>query len=423
MPEQPKLRDMLGRQGLTNVEEALFVLLKGLGDTTVESETVPLERCLDCITAEPIVSPENLPTHARSVMDGFAVQAADTFGASQSMPCYLKIAGEIEMGEHPTEPLIRGSCIRISTGGLLPPGSDAVVMLEHTVPVDDTMIEIVKSVGSGTHLIGRGEDIRKNSPALPSGYLLRPQDLGLLAGLGITQMMVYRRPRVGLLSTGDEIVPYTDTPPPGKVRNINSITLASQIQRAGGSVIDYGIVPDQEDCFFPAVQKAVKENDIVMFSGGSSVGARDLGEKVIETLGDPGILVHGVALKPGKPIIIGLTGSTPVFGLPGHPVSAMVCFDLFVRPAIEKISGLRAEHTSPSPSVMARLERNINSAAGRRDLIRVQLRQKDTHWVAHPVLGKSGSISTLSRAHGYFLIDESSQGITADSDVEVFLYS
>ncbi len=421
--QQNKTRDMLGRKGLTHVDEALQILLNSLGKTTVQSEILALDDCLDRITAEPIISPEDLPAHTRSTMDGYAVCAADTFGASQTMPCYLQIAGEVLMGENPKETLRRGSCFRISTGGLLPPGSDGVVMLEHTVPVDSTMIEIIKSVGTGTNLIDRGEDICKGAPALPSGYLLRPQDLGLLAGIGVAKLQVYRRPRIGILATGDEIVPYSEPPAPGKVRNINSIALAAQVMRAGGQVTDYGIVTDKEEYFYPVITTAVKENDIVLFSGGSSVGMRDLGEKMIESLGDPGILVHGVALKPGKPIIIGLTGSTPVFGLPGHPVSAMVCFDFFVKPAIKKISGLHSGDGSPSLSISARLARNINSAAGRRDLVRVQLTEKDAAWVAQPVLGKSGSISTLSRAHGYFLIDESSQGVTEDTEVEVFLYT
>ena len=257
---------------------------------------------------------------------------------------------------------------------------------------------------------------------MPAGHRLRPQDLGLLAGLGIDRVEVYHRLSVGVLSTGDEIVPYTATPPPGKVRDINVITLSGLITRAGAKTTHYGIVSDRKDRFFPAVEKAVLENDIVLFSGGSSVGMRDLGEQAISSLGKPGILVHGVALKPGKPIIIGLTGVTPIFGLPGHPVSAMVCFDFFVEPTIRHLSGLRVPETLPRPVITARLERNINSAPGRRDLIRVQLSRAETGWVAEPVLGKSGAITTLSRAHGFFLIDEDSQGLTKDTEVKVTLY-
>jgi molybdopterin molybdotransferase len=224
------------------------------------------------------------------------------------------------------------------------------------------------------------------------------------------------------MSTGDEIVPYNDTPPPGKIRDINRITLSGLIERAGAKAVDYGIVSDRRDRFFPALEGAVRENDIVLFSGGSSVGMRDLGEQAIESLGKPGILVHGVTLKPGKPIIIGLSNATPIFGLPGHPVSAMVCFEFFVEPAIRYLSGLRDPEKLPKPVIIARLGRNINSAPGRRDLIRVQLLKNECGWIAEPVLGKSGAVTTLSRAHGSFVIDEDSQGLTKDTEVEVSLY-
>ncbi len=417
------LKDMLGRQGLTPVKEALAILLQELAILPLNQERLPLPAALDRVLANEICSPEDLPRHPRSTMDGFAVRAADTFGASQSMPCYLEIDGEVAMGQAPKGEVHKGKCFRIATGGLLPQGSDAVIMFEHTIPVDDRMIELIKSVGVGTNLIDRGDDIRKEHTALPKNHLLRPQDLGLLAGLGIGEVDVYQQPRVGILSTGDEIVPWSQSPPLGKIRDINGITLSALASRCGAQVTDYGIVSDTEEIFFAGVQQAANENDIVLFSGGSSVGMRDLGERVIEKLGNPGILVHGVALKPGKPIIIGLSNNTAIFGLPGHPVSAMVCFELFVAPALRLLSGIPASATPLKPSIRAKLDRNINSAAGRLDLVRVQLKQQgDNSFLAIPVLGKSGSISTLSRAHGYFFIDTQSQGIHKDTEVKVHLF-
>jgi molybdopterin molybdotransferase len=295
-------------------------------------------------------------------------------------------------------------------------------MLEHTVPVDDSLVEVVKGVGSGSNIIGRGEDIAAGALALAAGHLLRPQDLGLLAGLGITEVAVTRTISVGIISTGDEIIPYSEVPPAGKIRDINAIALAGLIRRSQARPVDYGIVSDRKEIFMPVLERAARENDIVLFSGGSSVGVRDLGEQAIADLGPPGILVHGVALKPGKPVIIGLSGLVPVFGLPGHPVSAMACFDLFVQPAIDRLSGRSTGHL-PESSIAARLDRNINSAAGRRDLIRVRLRQQDNIWIAEPVLGKSGSISTLARAHGYFIIPESSQGTSQGTLITVYLYT
>ncbi|NOR24559.1 MAG: molybdopterin molybdenumtransferase MoeA [Desulforhopalus sp.] len=422
MTEPKQTKDMLGRSGLIPVNEALHILLSHLEGIRTATESIPLTEAFDRVLAEPVISPEDLPAQARSTMDGYAVRAADTFGASESMPCYLNITGEVQMGTAPIGEVKKGCCYKIPTGGLLPMGADGVVMLEHSVPVDETMIEIIKGVGSGTNLIQKGEDIAQGKRALPAGHLLRPQDIGLLAGLGIAEVMVTRKVRVGILSTGDEIIAHTEVPNPGQIRNINGIALAGFIQRAGGIYCDYGIVSDQEEIFLPAIRKAVKENDIVLFSGGSSVGVRDLGEQVVEALGPPGILVHGVTLKPGKPVLIGLSGTTPIFGLPGHPVSALVCFDFFVKPAIRQLSGQINEPKLPAPYVMANLARNINSAPGRRDVVRVKIIKEDKIWIAVPVLGKSGSISTLSRSDGYFLIDEDSQGITENSVIKVYLF-
>lgn len=422
MVEPKNTRDMLGRTGLITVSSALQILMDKLSNIALKEEKIPLGEAFDRVLIRPLVSPEDLPAAARSTMDGFAVRAADTFGASQSTPCYMNIMGDVKMGARPTGKVEKGCCFKIPTGGLLPSGADGVVMLENTVPVDETMIEVVKGIGKGSNLIQKGEDICYNAEALPSGHLLRPQDLGLLAGLGIAELAVAKKISVGILSTGDEIIPYTETPKPGQIRNINSITLAGMIRRAGGCFVDYGIVSDQREIFFPALKKAVEDNDIVLFSGGSSVGVRDLGEEAVEALDPPGILVHGVALKPGKPILIGLSGTTPVFGLPGHPVSAAVCFDLFIKPAIHKLRGINHNPELPHPCLPAKLSRNINSAPGRRDVVRVRLQSENAILSAHPVMGKSGSISTLSKAHGYFLIDEDSQGVSEETIVEVYLY-
>ena len=414
-------RDMLGRAALHSVRQAQEILARHLAGLTTDSETVPLLESLDRVLAQTLISPVDLPAEARSTMDGFAVRAADTFGASQSSPCYLTIIGEVRMGELPEVAITPGSCMKIPTGGLLPAGADGVVMLEDTVPVDASMVEIVKGTPVGGNVIARGEDIAAGALALATGTRLRPQDIGLLAGLGIAEVKVHRRVRVGILATGDEIVPFTSFPNPGQIRDINSQALAGQVQRADGLPRLYPIVADREEVFLPALRQAVAENDLVIFSGGSSVGVRDLGEQVIEALGPPGVLVHGVTLKPGKPILIGMSATTPVFGLPGHPVSAMVCFDLFVAPAMAQLVGSTVP--PPRPFVLATLRRNLNSAAGRRDIVRVRLEQEGEQWMAEPVLGKSGSISTLSRAHGYFEIEENCQGVTENSTVKVFVYS
>ena len=415
-------RDMLGRGKLTQVAAAQALLLSHLEGITTSKEVLTLDQALDRISAQDVIATENLPPTDRSTMDGFAVVAADTFGASQSMPGYLDIRGEVTMGEVPEGKISRGNCYKIPTGGVLPEGADAVVMHEHTIPVDEGVIEIIKPVGSGSNVIRAGDDIRQGGVAVDKGSRLRPQDLGLLAGLGITEVEVFKPVTVGLLSTGDEIVDYRDAAGPGKIRDINSIVMGSLIKRDQGQVQDYGIVADDESTFFGAVEDAVKNNDLVIFSGGSSVGMRDLGEQAIDRIGNPGILIHGVSLKPGKPVIIGLCDKTPIFGLPGHPVSAHVCFDFFVRPALFSLAGLAAKTSVPQPTVQAQLKRSINSAAGRLDVIRVQLAYENESLHAIPVMGKSGAISTLSKAHGYFLIEEDVQGLSTNETVEVILY-
>lgn len=423
MPITESTRDMLGRTALTPVSEARSLLLSHLHDPVSTSEQLSLLEALDRVTATPIIAPEDLPPADRSTMDGFAVIAADTFGASHSSPAYLDIVGEVLMGQPPSGQIRRGTCQRIPTGGLLPEGADGVVMLEHTVSVDETMIEVVRGIGTGTNVIRRGDDIRAGESALPAGHRLRPQDLGLLAGLGIAEVTVCRRPRVAIIATGDEIVDYRQPVAAGQIRNINSVTLASQVKRCGAEPVDFGIVSDREEVFVATLSRAVAETDLVLFSGGSSVGVRDLGERAFNHLGEPGIIVHGVALKPGKPILIGLCDATPIFGLPGHPVSAMVCFDLFVTPALSILAGLTGEAGEPIPTITARLTRSINSAAGRLDVVRGRLfLDENGRWAVQPILGRSGAISTMSRANSYFLIEEPSQGLSAGEAVEVYRY-
>lgn len=417
------IRDMLGRSALTPVDDAMEKLLQAIREVHTDHEDVVLAEALNRVLALNVCSPEDLPAWPRSTMDGFAVVAADTFGASQSSPAYLNISGEVLMGQKPSVEVSRGNSVKIPTGGLLPTGADAVVMHENTVPVDESLIEVVKDVGSGTAVMQKGEDVSVGQEIIAAGTKLNPYHLGLLAGLGLTSVTVYKRPKIAILSTGDEIVSCSEQPKPGQIRDINAVSLAGLIEQCGATPVPLGIVSDRKEIFYPVLEKAVTENDMVLFSGGSSVGMRDLGERAIEELGEPGILVHGVTLKPGKPIIIGQHGSSLVFGLPGHPVSALICFETFVRPAIVHLSGNRQiQHRT---TVFAALTRNINSAAGRRDVIRVQLikDEKNQNFTAVPILGKSGSISSLSKADGYFIIDEASQGAYEGTTIEVTLFT
>jgi molybdopterin molybdotransferase len=416
------VKDMLGRSGIVTLGDAQKLLAERLALCSNRAiEDVSLEQCLGRILGQDICSKEDIPPYPRSVMDGYAVKAGDTYGATEGMPAYLNVSGEVKMGEFPKVGPAVECCFKIATGGLLPPDTNAVVMLEHTVQTGTEMLEIVKPVAPGENIIGRGDDVKKGDLLLKSGHCLRPQDMGLLAGLGITTLGVQPLVRVGIFSTGDEIVPFDQTPPPGKVRDMNSVNLAALAQKQGAIPTFYGVVKDEEELFLAAVQKALEENDIVIFSGSSSVGSRDLGESVVCKLAD--LLIHGVAIKPGKPVIIAFSGSKALFGLPGHPVSAAVAFDLFVRQVINSFSGRTFSDLPQSRTVQAICKRNMNSAGGRTDFIRVSLTRKDSgEYEAYPVLGKSGALSTMVAADGFFRIEESSQGVESGEMVIVYLY-
>jgi molybdopterin molybdotransferase len=419
-----KLKDMLGRTGVPRFHEAQAILAEALTDCPATAvEQVGLEEALDRVLAAAVQAAEDLPPHPRSTMDGYAVRARETYGANETLPVYLKIDGEVKMGEFPEKGPGTEACCRIATGGLLPPDTDAVVMFEHTVRIDDTTLEVVKPVAAGDNVMAAGDDVEKGRTILHPGHLLRPQDLGLLAALGISRLSVHRRVRVGVFSTGDEIVPFGDTLPPGKIRDANSVTISALARQLGTEATFYGIVEDEEVPFMAVARQALAENDLIVFSGSSSVGSRDLGEKVVNRLGAPGIVLHGVAIKPGKPVIVARAGDRMIFGLPGHPVSAAVTFALFVKPAILHIGGRAASPLPEAKTVRAVCRRNLNSAAGRTDFIRVALsRDKNGKYEATPVLGKSGSLSTLVKADGYFVIEESSQGIEKGAEVLVYLY-
>jgi molybdopterin molybdotransferase len=301
---------------------------------------------------------------------------------------------------------------------MIPPGADAVVMVENTQRVDEASIELFKPVAVGENVVKVGEDVRVGQPLFAPGHLLRPQDIGGLVALGITQVQVARKPRVALISSGDEVVPPNATPTIGQVRDINSYALAAQVQRAGGEPVRYGIVPDDRAALAATAARAFAECDVVVFSAGSSVSARDVTAEVIAGLGAPGLLVHGVSVKPGKPTILALCNGKPVFGLPGNPVSAMVIFDLFVEPTIRLLLGAG---TAPRSTVQARLARNLNSTTGREDYVQVRLEERDGERWAVPVLGKSNLIYTLVNAQGTVVVPLDSNGIAAGSWVEVML--
>jgi molybdopterin molybdotransferase len=417
------MRDMLGREELITPEEALELLFKYIPSKKPDEININIEDSYGMIISKDIISPEDLPAFNRSTVDGFAVNSSDTFGATESLPSYLSIKAEILMGEEPEFKLKKGEVAKIATGGMLPEGTDSVVMFEHTQQVDDKMIEVVKPVAPGENVIKAGEDAKKDECVLKSGHRLRPQDIGALAGLGITDVWVYKKPGVSIISTGDEIVPADKPITPGQVRDINSYNLAGLILNAGGIPVKRGIFSDKYDIIRDVVEKSLKNSDMVLITGGSSVGTKDMTARVINDMGKPGVLFHGVSIKPGKPLIGGIVTDIPVFGLPGHPAAVNVCFEIFVKPVLENLSGLNEDRLDKEKrTVMARIARNISSSPGREEHIGVAIEKRNGEIWAVPILGKSGLITTLIKANGTAAIPLRKLGVQEGEMVEVRLF-
>lgn len=367
-----------------------------------------------------MVAPGDIPHFTRSAMDGYAVAAAETFGASESQPAYLGLRGNVEMGAAPQGRVGPGAAMRIATGGMLPYGADAVVIWEHTRESGD-LLEVCRPVAPGENLITVGEDVREGERVLGAGRVLRPADIGLLAGLGIPEIAVTRRPRVAIISTGDELVGPEEEPGPGRVRNINQYSLGAWVRHLGGEPQLLGRVRDAADEILGRVRQGVAQADLVLISGGSSAGARDLTRAVVERLGEPGLLFHGVAVRPGKPTVVGAHRGVPVFGLPGHPISAMVIFLVLVRPVLERMLGIPPG--AAGFRVLARLVDNLPSQAGREDYYQVTLRPGAGGTEAVPVFRKSGLVTAMVRGHGMVRVPPEREGLEAGELVEVDILS
>lgn len=417
------MRDMLGREEVVTVEKALELIFKNFSPALPPEVKIKIEDFYQRILSRDICSPEDLPQFARSTVDGFAVDSSDTFGATEGLPSYLNVAGEILMGEEPSFEIKKGTVAKIATGGMLPKGADAVVMIEHVQQVDKNMIEVMKPAAPGENVIQAGEDVRKGDFILKRGHRLRPQDAGALAGIGITEIFVYEKPGVSIISTGDEIVPADSRLKPGQVRDINSFNLAGLIAEAGGNPEKQGIFSDEYAVIRNIVEKSLGDSSMALISGGSSVGTKDMTAKIINDIGKPGTLFHGVSIKPGKPMIGGIVNNKPIFGLPGHPAAITVCFEQFIEPVLRKLTGLSEnKFRSRKPTVTAKMAKNVASSSGREDHIRVALEERGSEIWANPILGKSGLITTLVKADGIVVIPLRKLGIEQGEVVEVRLF-
>jgi molybdopterin molybdotransferase len=381
-------------------------------------ETVSLAEARGRVPADAVRAPHALPGFARATVDGYAVRAADTFGASEGLPSYLDVAGAVAMGRPAEVAVGPGVAVAIPTGGVIPEGADAVVMVEHTQEAMAGTIEVVRAVAPGEGMVRDDEDVAQGAELVPAGRALRAQDLGLLAAAGVTEVRVHARPRVAIVSTGDEVVdPGTVQLGVGQVRDASAVALAALVRDAGGQPDPRGIVADDRDAVAVALRDAVGACDVVVVSAGSSVGARDETAAAVAGLGEPGIWAHGIALRPGKPTLLADCGGVPVIGLPGNPRSALVVFRLVGMPVVRLVGGIT--HPPAEPSIRGRLERDVPSAAGRLDVVQVTVRDG----VVAPLFGASALLSILTAADGSIVVPDEATGLAAGSEVDVTLYT
>lgn len=396
-------------------DEAKKLICESFKGSTSGVEVLPLCACLGRTLAEDVLSQEYVPNFDRSSVDGYAVKASDTFGCSDSMPAILNMCGVVNMGAAAEVEVKEGECAYVPTGGAIPKGADAVVMIEYTESYGAGEIGILKPAAPGNNMIYKGDDVFPGKTVLKAGRRLRPEDIGALAALGIGNVTVAKKPLVGILSTGDELVGIEEKPEVGQVRDVNSAMLAAAVRDFGGEAKSLGIVRDGYVRLHNAVADAIEECDILLISGGSSVGQMDSTCAVIEKLGT--LLLHGIAMKPGKPTIVGAINGKPVFGLPGHPVAAHFVAETFVRSLVNQMMGGGVkQHT-----VSARLTEAVSANHGRAQYSGVILTEDNGVFYAKPVHSKSGLISTLAGCDGYFVVPRDCEGYPSEAEIEVFI--
>ena len=380
-------------------------------------ELVSLSAAVGRVLAEDIAATEYVPDFNRSTVDGYAVRARDTFGCTDAIPAILPVQGEIFMGEGADFTLNPEECAAVPTGGAVPDGADSVVMVEYTEDYGDGTVGISKAAAPGQNMIFRGDDVYPGKVILKKGRVLSSQDIGALAAIGRVRVPVVKKLTVGILSTGDELVPPDVVPGPGQVRDVNGPLLEAMLTAFGVNVIHYGIVIDDEAKLTAVVTKAAAECDAVLMSGGSSVGVKDAACRIISSMGT--LLLHGIAIKPGKPTIIGKAGVKPLVGLPGHPVAAYFVTKLFILPLLARLM----DKTMTNYTVTARVTESISANHGRAQYHCCRLERRDGDLYAYPIRGKSGLITTLAGADGYFCISRDCEGLPQGAEIQVTVSS
>ncbi len=404
----PRLK---GFKKLTRVDDALALFLEELKPTRLGIDHIPINEAWQRVAAENVTAPSDLPLFERSAMDGYALIASDTFGASEFKPALFKLTDE--------DSVDKGEARQIWTGGMIPKGADAVVMLEHTSKTESG-IRVIAAVTPGENISKRGEDVRKSEIVVKAGTRLLPQHLGLLAGLGITHINVVKKPKAALLSTGNELVELGQKPRLGQVVDVNGTILSASCKQIGAETINLGITRDDLEKIKDRIANGVGQADVVITTGGTSVGHADLVPTAVNSLGKPGVIVHGIAMRPAMPTALAMVRGKPVFILSGYPVAAMFGFEVFVRPVILRLLGIRDEHR---PMLKAKLTRRVASALGRRVYLRVRVFKERGEFFAEPIRTKgSGVLSTMTKANGYVVIPEDRNGLEDNEAVIVYLF-
>lgn len=413
----PRLK---GFRQTTSVEKALERFLANVTVEKLNSELVSPEEAFGRVLAEDVVSKVNVPSHDRAAMDGYAVVAVDTFGSSQTAPALLSLVSQVDMGKYPTFQLKRGEIAEIATGAILPAGADAVVMLEYARKIDEKQVEILIAVTPGENVSKTGEDVRNGDLALKEGTRIKPPDVAMLAALSIERVRVFRRPKIAIICTGSELIELGIRPSPGRILNTNRFLLSALIQELGASPIYLGIAKDTVEDISRLIRLGLAEADVVTITGGTSVGGKDLVPDAIDLAGKPGMLVHGISIRPGMPTGLASVNGKPVVSLSGQPVAAMIGFNTFVRPLILRLLGTIEE---PMPSVQAELSRRMASASGMKTFLRVIVKESERGYVADPITTSgSGLLSSMTQANGIIMIPEDKEGIEAGEVVTVTLF-
>lgn len=402
---------------VVSIDKAQTLLSELALKNPLKMKEVSVDEALHRFVAEDVVAPYDLPRFNRSTVDGYAIRWMDVVGASESIPSMLTVVGKVSMGE--TTQLNIGSCeaVYVPTGGMLPLGCDAVVMIEYTEKLDEDTIMVSSPVSQGENITCIGDDLAYGELLIRKGVKISPYDIGLLVGFGMSKVMVYDCPNVAIISTGDEIIDPGQDSSLGQVYDMNGYALAALVKELGGIVVAKSIVNDDFDALKQCMKECLTVADLILISGGSSVGVRDYTKALIESFSNSRLLIHGLAVKPGKPTLLGTIGEKLIFGLPGHPVSALIVFDALVKYYIEQLQN-RSQNVI---TMTARLTNNVHGAPGRDTFQMVSLEKKDQEWYATPIYAKSGMMSLLAHSSGYFVIPMHKEGYKQDEQVEVFL--